>query len=279
MDQHWKLVSRPQGPAMKRVASEAGETLTVITPFVSREAATELLHALPSPRSVAVKFLTAGDPDAIISGACDPVALQMIAERSHDHVVYRLHGLHAKVYIADETRALVTSANLTGGGAWRNYEYGISITNPDVVSAVVRDVTSYLSIATPLTPSALAEIEKLLAATQQMRSGPTYEPMVAATRAIEDILVREHVSDKSEHEVFANSVLFVLRREGSLRTAEIHPHIEALHPQLCDGRDRVIDGRSFGKRWKHQVRNAQQYLKEKGLIDLSDGRWHLVESK
>jgi hypothetical protein len=85
------------------------------------------------------------------------------------------------------------------------------------------------------------------------------------------------VTGKSEHEVFVNSVLFVLDREGPLSTAEIHPHIEALHPQLCDGRERIIDGRSFGKRWKHQVRNSQQYLKDKGLIELSGGVWRLID--
>jgi len=40
--------------------------------------------------------------------------------------------------------------------------------------------------------------------------------------------------------------------------------------------DRVIEGRHFGKRWKHQVRSAQQHLKAAGLVELVEGRWCLA---
>lgn len=61
-----------------------------------------------------------------------------------------------------------------------------------------------------------------------------------------------------------------------MSTAELHPLVQALHPDLCDdGVDRVIDGVHFGKRWKHMVRNAQQHLKSQGRIRLEDGRWFL----
>jgi hypothetical protein len=53
--------------------------------------------------------------------------------------------------------------------------------------------------------------------------------------------------------------------------------IENIHPDLCDNTvDRVIDGKRFGKKWKHAVRTAQQQLKREGLVALSGGRWLLV---
>lgn len=62
-----------------------------------------------------------------------------------------------------------------------------------------------------------------------------------------------------------------------LRTEELHPLIQLLHPDLCDDSvDRVIDGVHFDKKWKHCVRNAQQYLKRNGEIQFDGSRWHLI---
>jgi len=61
-----------------------------------------------------------------------------------------------------------------------------------------------------------------------------------------------------------------------MSTDELNPLIQKIHPDLCDDSvDRVIDGRHFGKKWKHAVRTAQQYLKRTGQIELREGLWHL----
>ena len=41
--------------------------------------------------------------------------------------------------------------------------------------------------------------------------------------------------------------------------------------------DRVIDGVHFGKRWKHYVRNAQQFLKRTGRVYYDGDRWHMTQ--
>ena len=62
-----------------------------------------------------------------------------------------------------------------------------------------------------------------------------------------------------------------------MRTEELHPLVQLLHPDLCDDSvDRVIDGEHFGKKWKHYVRNAQQYLKRHGEIRFDGSRWHMA---
>jgi hypothetical protein len=56
--------------------------------------------------------------------------------------------------------------------------------------------------------------------------------------------------------------------------------VEGTHPDLCDNSiDRVINGVHFGRKWKHMLRNAQVFLRRKGLIELYDKKWRLVESK
>ena len=81
------------------------------------------------------------------------------------------------------------------------------------------------------------------------------------------------------HTVFEKTVLYLLAAHGPLRTVELHPMIQAMHPELCDDTvDRVIDGKRFGKKWKHAVRTAQQQLKRKGLARYEAHRWLKTES-
>lgn len=59
-------------------------------------------------------------------------------------------------------------------------------------------------------------------------------------------------------------------------TVHMHPMIAAIHPDLCDDTvDRVIDGRHFGKKWKHAVRTAQQQLKDRGIVAYADKMWSI----
>lgn len=72
---------------------------------------------------------------------------------------------------------------------------------------------------------------------------------------------------RSVNGVFADTILYLLSR-FQMTTVELHEHIKEIHPDLCDDAiDRVIDGQRFGKLWKHQVRNAQQHLRRRGLVD------------
>lgn len=53
----------------------------------------------------------------------------------------RLHSvcrLHAKVYVIDESAALVTSANATHGGMFRNFECGVATTDKGIIREVAQ---------------------------------------------------------------------------------------------------------------------------------------------
>lgn len=62
-----------------------------------------------------------------------------------------------------------------------------------------------------------------------------------------------------------------------MATIELEQQIKAILPDMCDDKvDRVIDGVHFGKLWKHDVRNAQQYLKRNGQIKSDGIKWALA---
>lgn len=79
--------------------------------------------------------------------------------------------------------------------------------------------------------------------------------------------------------VFEKTILYLLKRDGPMPTSKLHVLIESIHPDLCDNLVyREINGRRFGRKWKHSVRTAQTHLKDRRLIMLSDGVWSLRRS-
>ncbi len=84
------------------------------------------------------------------------------------------------------------------------------------------------------------------------------------------------VGARSAHSLFAEAILYTLA-QGPLETDQLHPKVQSLLPDLCDDDvELIINGQRFGKRWKHAVRNAQQYLKRSGQIVFDGQRWHAV---
>jgi len=76
--------------------------------------------------------------------------------------------------------------------------------------------------------------------------------------------------------LFAEAIIYVLS-QGPIPTEQLYPKVQTLLPDLCDDEiELVINGRRFGKRWKHAVRNAQQYLKRSGQIEFDGAQWSLV---
>jgi len=90
-------------------------------------------------------------------------------------------------------------------------------------------------------------------------------------------LLRHRAKGKTTHAIFSDTIKFLLSK-GPLRTEELHPLIQLIHPDLCDDSvDRVIGEVHFGKKWKHYVRTAQQHLKRRGEIEFDGARWRLTQ--
>ncbi|HUF54107.1 MAG TPA: hypothetical protein VMR52_10095 [Dehalococcoidia bacterium] len=95
-------------------------------------------------------------------------------------------------------------------------------------------------------------------------------------RASEALLATQ-VGNRSANSVFSEAILYVLD-ENPLATVHLHPAVQSLLPDLCDdGIELIINGERYGKRWKHQVRNAQQALKRAGLISFDGTQWSKIK--
>lgn len=69
--------------------------------------------------------------------SCDVTALSTILQNGDS--VYNYQKLHAKIYIFDGKKAVITSANLTTSGLKRNFEYGVLIDELQLVSSICED--------------------------------------------------------------------------------------------------------------------------------------------
>ncbi len=281
------LVRSPWTENFKKLLSLVDQNLLIACPFVKRFA-TELILAQLDQRqlreSVRLRLITDLRPESTLAGSMDLTALIELGRSIPGFELTHLPSVHAKVYVADCKIAIVTSGNLTQSGLRGNVEYGVALADGDVVRQVRSDLEGYASLGANVSiedvAALAAEMEDLKALYQQAERSVRAQ----ARRAFREKLTSAHVrllrhraKGKTTHAIFSDTIRFLLTK-GSLPTEELHPLIQLLHPDLCDDSvDRVIDGVHFGKKWKHYVRNAQQYLKRHGEIRFDGARWHMTQ--
>ncbi len=264
------------GPAWRNhlagVVAEARDTILVAVPFIKYEEAVWLCRQMDP--EIEITTLTNINAEAVSSAALDISALRCLANISRSAKLIALPNLHAKVFVADETAAIVTSGNLTRSALERNIEYGVVIREPTLVRTIRQDMMSFARIGRQVNTGDLAELARLekklrVADAQVSRS-------TAFKRRFNEILQRPQPAaalsgQPSPHAVFREAIQFVLR-QGPKNTTVIQREVRQLRPDLCDDREYfLIKGKPYGKTWMRRLRHAQQYLKIKGLVRYDPG--------
>lgn len=263
----------------------AQSEILISSPFVTNEGIAIVLDNMP-PNFASegnLTFLTNLSPLNLIQGTTDPSALYELMAGVSITRLFHLPRLHAKVYVSDARQAIITSGNLTLGGLAKNYEYGVLVREENIAQKARNDIVSYTELGAEIDrPTLLAycnaanEARAAFRKQQASASRKAQAEFREALQAAEDNLIRARLAEGSMHAVFVKTILFLLERHGPLSTEQLHLFIEQIHPDLCDNTvDRVIDGKSYGKKWKHAVRTAQQHLKRQGSIALVGDRWQL----
>jgi len=195
-----------------------------------------------------------------------------------------LPSIHAKVYVADDKFAVITSGNMTDGGLLRNFEYGVKVDDRDLIRRIKRDVTDYAGLGTRMETSQLKFFAQIshelrdigIEVDKSIKSRLRAEFQEKLNR-FDGEIIRTRAAGRAPHAIFAEAILYLLARRP-MPTAELHPLIQRIHPDLCDDSvDRVIDGKHFGKKWKRAVRTAQQHLKRTRQVGVRDGLWCLKD--
>tara|TARA_Y100001933_G_scaffold222709_1_gene233484 strand:+ start:229 stop:1128 length:900 start_codon:yes stop_codon:yes gene_type:complete len=278
-----RLVKTPSASAFAEVIASANADLLLCSPYVGIGPCESIRdNAKPN---VAVTLLCDLRIQTVLSGATRPAAISALLERDGPTQVLFAAGVHAKIYIADQRYAMITSANLTNSGLCRNFEYGVLLDDRNAISEISEDIRAIMPLSTPVSQPDLDWMETVYQERGHMVRFVNdhlglriLNNMTAGIAEAHERFLRISARGRPPHAIFADAILHSLVR-GPLTTPEIHGRVQAIHPDICDDSiDRVIDGKHFGKKWKHAVRTAQQHLKKAGKI-VRDGKyWVLVES-
>lgn len=272
--------------SFEALVASATDCLTLCAPYIT-EHGTNAVRAIrdsqsgPAPRALVLTDLS---PVAICAGATEPAAIAGLRAIFPSSRSVHLPRLHAKVYAANRARAIVTSGNLTYGGLACNHERGLLVDDPAAAARIDDELSAYAGLGADVDGATLDEMCNLAVDARAAYRAQTASASRASTRRLRavlksasDTLVQARLVQGPIHTVFARTIEFLLRRHGPLTTEAMHPMIQQMHPDLCDDTvDRVIDGKRFGKKWKHAARTAQQQLKKRGTIARINGAWALV---
>ena len=279
------LVKSPWVDQFDDLVSRTKSSLLVCSPYVGRGPCDRLAAAFRRPGidpPVSLLLLTDLSRDNMLSGATDVVAIASLVQSLPQTVVRVLPRLHAKVYVSDDREAVVTSGNLTEGGLRRNFEYGVRIDDSALVAQVRSEIMQYSRLGSEVT---LAQLQAFATVTRELRAvrAEAESSMRKKLRVefdeklkvLDEAVLRVRVAGRSLDAILSEAILFLLR-DGPRTTPQIHVDVQRIHPDLCDDTvDRVIDGISYGKKWKHAVRRAQYHLKSRGAIKLEHGLWSI----
>lgn len=165
------LIVSPTAEWLNKAAERCSCSLSISSPYVGK-----FLHDLAQKVApqVRVKLLTRTLLLDFASGASDLEAVIALSKRcelsGHGFGVSSLSSLHAKVYLIDDKHALVTSANATFSGMYRNRECGIAVDEPNDVRELTTLVESGFGSTSPPRGWTFADLETLRQPVEALKS-------------------------------------------------------------------------------------------------------------
>lgn len=277
----------PWDATFSKLVATVTSQLLILSPYITRQPVEKVLAILKQNnrnQTVRLRVVTDLSPPSLASQSLDVGALLLLIEQLPNASVTHLPRLHAKVYVADQTCAVITSANMTDSGLSQNYEFGVYLSDPMLVARVRTDAEAYAGLGGDVSRDDLADLkgttDELAALWKKAEHGlraRLRKALNEQTKLAQLKLLRVRARGKTTHGIFGDTLMYLLAH-GPQRTVDLHLMIQRIHPDLCDDSiNRVIDGVHFGKKWKHFVRTAQQHLKRRALITYEQGRWYRTD--
>lgn len=121
-----------------RMVSECDSHLRITSPYIKSNVVTRLYDHIKD--NVQFDVVTSCKLMNFYRRASDIEALSYIMNKGGS--LLNFQNLHSKIYIFDDKKAIITSSNLTKGGLSTNYEYGIEISEPDLINSITKDFDS-----------------------------------------------------------------------------------------------------------------------------------------
>lgn len=133
-----EIITNPWHNKFIDLVADSKESIKITSPFINKNICNDVI----SHKNKDAKFelITNFKIRNIYTGSVDLDGLEHIIE---NRGLVKNHSLlHAKIYLFDDKNAIITSANLTKGGLYSNYEYGLFTDDTEIVSKIAHDFNS-----------------------------------------------------------------------------------------------------------------------------------------
>jgi hypothetical protein len=169
------------------------QSLFMVSPYIKAEVVSAMRLALltrESEQTIEVRIITRVEPDELLSGASDIQALQQLlawpGKVPGCAVEMRaIPNVHAKVWVCDTDVAFVGSGNATPSGLDDNLEYGLAVSDTQLVDRILSDWQNWWDKAERVETETLEEIAREL---QQIKQGDALHQSQAQDKVVRQAL-------------------------------------------------------------------------------------------
>ena len=135
-----ELIKNPCQELFNTLIANSDKKIALCAPYVKKDIVSQILNL--KKNDVELVLITSSNLATFATGGSDISAIKYLVEKGIN--TYNYQNLHAKVYVFDSDKALITSSNLTYGGLVRNYEYGVYINDEDIIRKINIDYNDML---------------------------------------------------------------------------------------------------------------------------------------
>jgi hypothetical protein len=114
-EDHVELVSSPWAAKFYGLVNLAQHNLLIAAPYISNAPIRRVVEIVKETKPASVNIVTNLAVDSLLSGSLDVASLLYLLQSIPTSNITYLPGLHAKIFVADDKAAVVTSGNLTNG--------------------------------------------------------------------------------------------------------------------------------------------------------------------
>ena len=154
-----QVVKTPTSNLLFDLVQRSEKELLFCVPFIKKEIVDVVLKKL-QPDAV-LGLITYSNIGRFANGSLDIEALRILLEKGFK--IFNYQNLHAKIYLFDNKKVLITSANLTNNALYKNYEYGVLIDNDSkIIDQIYSDFVNMMDsvLCGEITLKTLNDIEK-----------------------------------------------------------------------------------------------------------------------
>lgn len=167
------------------LARKCENEVNIVAPFVTTSGVKKLLQVLPDKR-LKIRLCSRFVPYNFAQKSSNIEAYHILNEwnPAWDILYFNIPNLHAKIFQFDN-RCIITSANLTHGGFFLNYEFGLIVEDVRSVKGLLEDIQSIFRVATPISFESVVQIASAVSA-KRIQNAETEElGLLSPSQAVE----------------------------------------------------------------------------------------------